>query len=76
MPALLEELAPFIAPFLEQELVVELGEPINSGPRFDADAERMLASENVARACARFGEVPDATAIARHMWLRYQGGEA
>lgn len=31
MPALLEELAPFIAPFLEQELVVELGEPIKSG---------------------------------------------
>jgi hypothetical protein len=32
--------------------------------------------ENVARACARFGDIPDATAIARDMWRRYQHGEA
>lgn len=31
MPALLEELALFIEPFFERELIVELGEPIKSG---------------------------------------------
>lgn len=31
MPMLREELALFIEPFLERELIVELGEPIKSG---------------------------------------------
>ncbi len=46
-------------------------------PRFHADAERLLVRDigNVAHACARFADVPDAETIARDMWLRFERGE-
>lgn len=60
----------------EQYRIIDLPQSVD--PRFNGEAERLLTRdlENVASACARAGgEVPDAVAIARDMWRRYQNGE-
>lgn len=51
--------------------------PQSVDPRFNVDAERLLARDlgNVAQTCARFAEMPDAGALARDMWLRFERGE-
>jgi RIO kinase 1 len=46
-------------------------------PRFNGNALRLLQRDldNVARFCARFGEVPDPATVAVEMWQRFQHGE-